>query len=247
MSTNVNLIPKANICQGAGVARGYRERLDSVKFKAMKKKKGEAERLDKILSLLVASGLDATPGLAFRSPWQLLVATVLSAQCTDVRVNIVTPGLFRRWPGPGELAAAPLSDVEEEIRSIGLFRNKAKNLISLAGIVAEKHGGVVPGEREALEALPGVGRKTASVVLAMGFGEAAFAVDTHIGRVAMRLGFSPSREPLEVERKVTSILPKECWRDAHLLLILHGRKTCHARKPACTACPVEALCPKKGV
>lgn len=212
----------------------------------MKSRKSEAERLENILDLLVRSGLDATPGLAYRDPWQLLVATVLSAQCTDVRVNMVTPGLFARWPGPAELAGAPVADVEEEIRSVGLFHTKARNLVLLAGMVATTHGGVVPGDREKLEELPGVGRKTASVVLSQGFGAPAFAVDTHIGRVSMRLGFSKTREPLEVERRMTALLKPERWGSAHLLLIRHGRVTCKAQRPLCTACPVAQLCPWPG-
>lgn len=212
----------------------------------MVKRKGEAERLWRILELLVASGLDAKPGLVYRDPWQLLVATVLSAQCTDARVNLVTPGLFKRWPGPKALSEADVSDVEAEIRSIGLFRAKAKNLVGLAKIVMRDHGGQVPGEREALEKLPGVGRKTASVVLAQGFGVPAFAVDTHIGRVGVRLGFAKRKNPVEVERALTALLPPEKWAEAHLLLIRHGRVTCRAQRPLCPRCPVAALCPWPG-
>lgn len=212
----------------------------------MRKTKSEAARLQAILELLIASGLDARPGLVYRDPWQLLVATVLSAQCTDARVNIVTPGLFRRWPGPAELAAATIPEVEEEIRSIGLFRAKAKSLVGLAGIVSREYGGRVPGDREALEKLPGVGRKTASVVLAQGFGIPAFAVDTHIGRVGVRLGFAKKKDPIEVERGITALLPPEEWAKAHLLIIRHGRVTCKAQKPLCPTCPVADLCPWPG-
>lgn len=206
-------------------------------------KKAEAERLLEILGLLRAGEPPVAPGLAYRDPWQLVVATVLSAQCTDVRVNLTTPTLFARYPTPAALAAAEVGEVEGVIRSIGLFRAKAKNLVALARLVVERHGGEVPGQREALEALPGVGRKTASVVLAQGFGVSAFAVDTHVGRVCWRLGFSPTREPREVERRVTAILAPALWTEAHLLLIRHGRRVCRAQRPLCPQCPVRHLCP----
>lgn len=203
----------------------------------------DGSRLLQILETLRRVYGPVAPGLDYRDPWQLLVATVLSAQCTDARVNLTTPLLFSRYPGPAELAAASGADVEELIRSIGLFRAKARNLAALAQIVAREHGGRVPSRREDLEALPGVGRKTASVVLAQGFGEPAFAVDTHVGRVCWRLGFSPSRNPAEVERRVTALLPPDQWKEAHLLLIRHGRLTCSAQRPRCPGCPVRSLCP----
>ncbi|MBI5013912.1 MAG: endonuclease III [Deltaproteobacteria bacterium] len=206
-------------------------------------KRAEAERLQQILDLLKAGQPPVVPGLRHGDPWQLVVATVLSAQCTDARVNLVTPGLFDRYPTPADLARAPVPEVEEEIRSIGLFRAKAKNLVALAKRVVEDHGGRVPGRREALEALPGVGRKTASVVLAQGFAAPAFAVDTHVGRVGWRLGFAPTREPRAVERGITDLLDPSRWAEAHLLLIRHGRQICRARRPRCPDCPVRGLCP----
>ncbi|MHB8765928.1 MAG: endonuclease III [Deferrisomatales bacterium] len=206
----------------------------------------EASRLAQILSDLETAYGAVRPGLDHRSPWELLVATVLSAQCTDDRVNRVTPGLFARYPGPPELAAAAVADVEGEIRSIGLFRAKARSLVGLARQVVERHGGRVPADRAALEALPGVGRKTASVVLGQAFGVPAFAVDTHVARVCCRLGFSPRPEPREVERRVTALVPPERWNRAHLLLIRHGRATCAARRPRCPVCPVAARCPWPG-
>lgn len=202
----------------------------------------EAARLGRILETLRRAQGPVAPGLRYADPWQLLVATVLSAQCTDVRVNLTTPALFARFPTPEALAAADVAEVEGLIRSIGLFRAKASNLVALASILVREHGGRVPGEREALERLPGVGRKTASVVLAQGFAVPAFAVDTHIGRVCWRLGFSPKRDPLEVERRVTGLLAPELWREAHLLLIRHGRLVCHAQRPRCPECPVADLC-----
>jgi endonuclease-3 len=205
-------------------------------------KKTEAARLSKILEILRGHQPPPEPGLVYRDPWQMLVATVLSAQCTDVRVNLTTPAFFARFPDPAALAAADGAEVEASIRSIGLFRNKARNLVALARIVEERHGGRVPAEREALEALPGVGRKTASVVLAQSFQVPAFAVDTHIGRVCWRLGFSKSREPVDVERSVTPLFDPSQWASAHLLFIRHGRTVCHARNPRCPECSVRELC-----
>ena len=209
----------------------------------MKKKQREAARLAEILDILRASGDLPRPGLHYRSPWELLVATVLSAQCTDARVNTTTPALFARFPDPASLARAETAEVEQIIHSIGLYRNKARNLVALAARLTSRHGGEVPPEREALEALPGVGRKTASVVLSQAFDIPAFAVDTHVGRVCARLGFAPSPDPRAVEDAVTALLPPERWRDAHLLLIRHGRTICNARRPACGRCPVNRLCP----
>lgn len=209
----------------------------------MRRPTAEAERLRAVLQRLRHAHPGVRPGLHYRSPWELLVATVLSAQCTDDRVNRETPALFARFPGPQDLAAAQVSEVEGLIRSIGLFRTKARSLVGLAREVAERHGGRVPSDRAGLEALPGVGRKTASVVLAQAFGLPAFAVDTHVGRVCRRLGFASSSDPRAVEEAVTALLPPGDWVEAHLLLIRHGRVTCTARKPRCPACPVRALCP----
>ncbi len=208
----------------------------------MKPDSGEAKRLARILDAMEATGPDARPGLDYSDPWEQLVATVLSAQCTDARVNMVTPSLFARYEGPDELAEARQEELEEVIRSIGLYRNKAKNLISLARVVRDEHGSKVPAEREALESLPGVGRKTASVVLAQAFGIPAFAVDTHVGRVMMRLGFADTKDPVKVEDAATALIPPERWGSAHLLLIRHGRTVCKARSPECGACPVEKDC-----
>jgi endonuclease-3 len=208
----------------------------------MSKRAQEAERLRRIIDILAAAGPVPRPYLNHRTPWELLVATVLSAQVTDAGVNRVTPGLFSRFSTPQALARADVAELEGMIRSIGLYRNKAKNLVALAGQIVGKHGGQVPPEREALEALSGVGRKTASVVLGQAFGIPAFAVDTHVSRVCCRLGFAKSPDPREVEDAVTVLLDSALWVPAHLLLIRHGRKTCSARNPRCPECPVRELC-----
>ncbi len=195
------------------------------------------------LALLEAAYPHAVTALVYRNPFELLVAVILSAQCTDARVNLTTPALFAAYPTPKELAAARLSDVERSIQSCGFFRTKAKNIIAAARALVDRHGGRVPETREELEALPGVGRKTASVVLSVAFGEAAFAVDTHVFRVAHRLGLTTGTTPLAVERDVTALLPKAQWKHAHHWLILHGRAICKAPTPLCERCPVRALCP----
>jgi endonuclease-3 len=175
--------------------------------------------------------------------FQLLVAVVLSAQCTDAKVNQATPGLFARWPEPAALAAAPLAEVEESIRTLGLFRAKAKNIVALSGQLVERHGGGVPRSRAELEALPGVGRKTANVVLPMiPGGEPALAVDTHVGRLARRLGLSREEDPLRVERDLTAVFPPESWSFVSHALILHGRRVCPARRPDCAACELAPHC-----
>ncbi|TAM76534.1 endonuclease III [bacterium] len=185
----------------------------------------------------------AQTALEFRDPYELLVAVALSAQCTDARVNLTTPALFARYPDAKALANAKLDDVERIIKSCGFYRAKARNIVAAAQALVERHGGEVPSERVALEALPGVGRKTASVVLAVAFGEAAFAVDTHVFRVAHRLGLTLGKTPLDVERDVTALLPREKWRHAHHWLILHGRQICKAPMPLCGICPVADVCP----
>lgn len=183
--------------------------------------------------------------LAFRDPYQLVVAVVLSAQCTDARVNLVTPALFEAYPTPAALAAASVDEVLAFIRSVTYPNNKARHLVGLAQRLVAEHGGAVPNDRAALEALPGVGRKTASVVLSVAFDEAALAVDTHVFRVAHRLGLVPDAAdtPRTVEDALTAVLPAEDWNEAHHLLILHGRYTCLARAPRCDACPLTSVCP----
>jgi endonuclease-3 len=196
------------------------------------------------LAILEAAYPAAVTALVYRNPFELLVAVILSAQCTDARVNQTTPALFAAYPDPAALGRANLEDVERIIKSCGFFRMKAKNIVNAARALVEQHGGEVPREREQLEALPGVGRKTAAVVLSVAFEGPAFAVDTHVFRVARRLGLTLGKTPRAVEDDVTKIVPSEKWRHAHHWLILHGRAVCKAPLPLCDACPVT-MCPSR--
>ena len=195
------------------------------------------------LALLEKAYPSAVTALTFTNPYELLIAVILSAQCTDARVNVTTPALFAKYPTPAKLAAANLSDVETLIKSCGFYRMKAKNIVAAATSLVRDHGGEVPRTREELEALAGVGRKTASVVMSVAFEEAAFAVDTHVFRVAHRLGLTLGTTPRQVEEDVTKLVPREKWRHAHHWLILHGRAICKAPTPLCAQCPVKELCP----
>jgi endonuclease III len=198
------------------------------------------------LAVLERTYPNAVTALEYRSPFELLIAVILSAQCTDARVNLTTPHLFAKYPDAQALAHADQADVEQIIKSCGFFRMKAKNIINAArGLIAE-HGGEVPSDRESLEALPGVGRKTANVVMSVAFAEAAFAVDTHVFRVAHRLGLTLATTPRGVEEDVTKLVPREKWRHAHHWLILHGREICKAPVPRCGACPVT-MCPSRPI
>ncbi len=180
------------------------------------------------------------------SPWQLLVATILSAQSTDRRVNLVTPELFRALPTPEALAGAPRAMVEGLVRSTGFFRNKAKNIQAMSRALVDHHGGEVPREMDALVELPGVARKTANVVLGTAFGIASgIVVDTHVGRVARRLGLSDHENPVKVERDLCAVFPETSWVDLGHRLVLHGRYVCLARKPRCARCALNELCPAR--
>jgi endonuclease-3 len=180
--------------------------------------------------------------LEYKNPYTLLVAVVLSAQATDVSVNLATRDLFRTVDTPERMVALGEEALKTHIKTIGLFNTKAKNVIALSERLIAEHGGRVPASREALESLPGVGRKTANVVLNTAFGEETFAVDTHIFRVANRTGLAPGKNPLEVELKLEKVTPQPFRRGAHHWLILHGRYICKARKPECWRCPVFDLC-----
>jgi endonuclease-3 len=203
----------------------------------------KAERAARILDLLEEAHPEATCALRHGNAYELTAATILSAQCTDERVNMVTPGLFARYPDARALARAKPEDVEEIIRSTGFFRAKAKSLIGCARGLVERHGGEVPRTMEEMVRLPGVGRKTGSVVLGHAYGVAeGIAVDTHVFRVTQRLGLAKADDPLEVERQLMRIVPRPRWTRTSDLFIFHGRKICTARRPACGACPVFALC-----
>jgi endonuclease III len=203
-------------------------------------------RARKILQALGRAYPDAKIALNFRSPFELLVATILSAQCTDERVNVVTPELFRAYPGARELAGAKPERLERQIRSTGFFRAKTRSLLGMARALVDRHGGDVPSSREALTALPGVGLKTANVVIGNAFGADVLAVDTHVFRVSQRLGLARSDDPDAIHDQLVALLPRGRLTRATHLLIVHGRRTCLARTPHCPACPVRALCPWPG-
>ncbi|MBB0232925.1 endonuclease III, partial [Streptomyces calidiresistens] len=188
----------------------------------------------------------AHPELDFRNPFELLVATVLSAQTTDLRVNRTTPALFAAYPDPASMAAADPEKLEELIRPTGFFRNKAKSLLGLSAMLRDEFGGEVPGRLEDLVRLPGVGRKTAFVVLGNAFGVPGLTVDTHFGRLVRRWRLTDSTDPDRVEAEIAEIIPKKEWTDYSHRVIFHGRRICHARKPACGACPITHLCPAYG-
>jgi endonuclease-3 len=191
---------------------------------------------------------EATCALVHENPFQLLVATILSAQCTDARVNMVTPALFLRFPDAVGMAVAERGEIEEIIRSTGFFRAKARNIQEMARHLTEHHGGELPRDLETLTGLAGVGRKTANVVLGTAFGIASgVVVDTHVKRLAYRMGLTTQKDPVKIERDLIGAVPRSEWVDLSHRLILHGRKICLARKPRCSQCSLEEICPKNGV
>ncbi|HHX73831.1 MAG TPA: endonuclease III [Firmicutes bacterium] len=200
------------------------------------------EQAEKIIAVFRRLNPHPATELSFETPWQLLVATVLSAQSTDKQVNKVTQKLFQEYPGPQEMAGLSEAELAEKIKTLGLYRTKSKNLVATARIITEKYAGKVPRTREELEQLPGVGRKTANVILANAFNLPALAVDTHVFRVANRTGLAKAETPLAVEAQLTRLLPERLWKDAHHWLILHGRYVCTARNPKCNGCPIRAYC-----
>lgn len=214
-----------------------------------KQRAGRGAKLDPARSLVLFDKLralhpDAHCELDHEGPFQLIVATVLSAQTTDVNVNRVTPGLFARWNTAEALAKAPLAEIETTIARIGMYRQKAKNISGLAKLLVEKHGGEVPQTLAELIELPGVGRKTANVVLGVAFGKPeGVVVDTHIQRLSQRLGFSKHSEPPQIEQDLMQLFPKKDWDILGHTLIFHGRRVCAARKPACMSCPINDQCP----
>jgi len=190
---------------------------------------------------------DAWCELTYESPFELLIATILSAQCTDKMVNQVTPGLFAAYPTPAALAAAPLPRLERLIHRTGFFRQKAKSIKAVAAAVAQEHGGAVPDDMEALTSLPGIGRKTANVVLGTAFGRPAIFVDTHVKRLANRLALTVHDDPGKIERDLQQLLPKTQWTAFAHRLIHHGRLVCGARAPKCDACSIDRWCPRVGL
>lgn len=203
-----------------------------------------AVRAGQILEWLEAAYPGAHCALEHADPYQLLVATILSAQCTDVRVNLVTPALFARFPDARTLAAGTQGEIEDLIRSTGFFRTKSKNLLAMAAALVERHGGRVPDTMDALRALPGVGRKTANVVLGNAFGmNEGITVDTHVGRIARLLRLTAATDAEKVERDLMVLFPRPRWTLLSHLLISHGRAVCIARRPRCGACPLVARCP----
>jgi endonuclease-3 len=210
----------------------------------MKKRSSKRQRALEILTRLKQAYPDATCSLNYDTPVQLLVATILSAQCTDDRVNKVTPALFSRFPDAPALAAADLSELESLVRSTGFYRNKAKNIQGACRAIVEKFGGAVPQRMELLLELPGVARKTANVVLAHAYGiNAGVTVDTHVKRLSYRLGLTEHSDPVKVERDLIALLPQADWENWSIRLIYHGRAICKARQPKCESCFLFDLCP----
>jgi len=201
-------------------------------------------RASELLRILRTTYPDAHCELDHKGPFQLLIATILSAQCTDVRVNLVTPALFQKFPDPKSMAAARQEDVEDLVRSTGFFRNKAKNIRATAQALVEIHHGEVPRELEPLTHLPGVGRKTANVVLGNAYGiEAGVVVDTHVARLSQRLGLTKQKDPVKIEKDLIKQIPQNAWTLWSHLLIWHGRRRCMARNPDCPNCELQSLCP----
>lgn len=196
----------------------------------------------KVLEILAETYPDAKCALNFRTPFELLIATMLSAQCTDARVNMVTSRLFEKYHGPEDYASITPDILEVDIKELGLFRSKAEHIVAMSRILLEDYHGQVPITREELVKLPGVGRKTANVVLSNAFGVQAIAVDTHVLRVANRIGLADSTTPEGTEQMLCERIPKDKWSDAHHWLIHHGRQICSARKPKCEICPLRELC-----
>lgn len=218
--------------------------MNGPRFPVEENVKGRQARTRKIIARLKALFPDANCSLVYSNPLELLIATILSAQCTDERVNRVTPGLFRRYPAAADYAEAPIEELEQAIRSTGFFRNKAKAIRACCRTLVERHGGEVPASMEALTALEGVGRKTANVVLGNAFDTAeGVVVDTHVRRISNRLELTGHQDPVKIEEDLMVLVPRADWTVFSHLLIRHGRTTCTARSPACEACEIGVLCP----
>lgn len=202
----------------------------------------EKENIEKTLKVLSETYPNAKCALEFKSPYELLVSTILSAQCTDVRVNQVTEELYKEYNTPEKMISLTEEELGEKIRSCGFYKNKSKNILGATRDIIQKHGGEVPKTMEELIELPGVGRKTANVVLSNAFGVPAIAVDTHVFRVSNRLGIAKGDTPDQVEKGLMENVPREMWSDTHHYLIWHGRQICKARKPQCEICPLAPYC-----
>ena len=203
----------------------------------------DARKIDRVFEELQVLYPEARPELHFSNAYEVLVATILSAQCTDKRVNLVTSRLFPKYPDAYAMAKLEPEELEPEIRECGLYHNKAKNIVAACRAIVSEHGGVVPSTREELMKLPGVGQKTAGVVLLAAFGDDQIPVDTHVFRVSRRIGLADATTAEGVEKQLRDILPRETWSHAHHLLIWHGRRMCHARGPECGRCPLRGeLC-----
>lgn len=208
----------------------------------METKKNTKEWIDAVLGGLASQHPDAKPELCFTNPYELLVATILSAQCTDKQVNKCTPALFGAYPDPAALAGAEPSEIEPYIHSCGFFHTKSVNLVNAARAIVERFGGEVPSTREGLESLPGVGRKTANVVLSNAFGVPAIAVDTHVFRVSNRIGLAEAKDVVNTEKQLMENIPEDKWSIAHHWLIFHGRRVCSSQRPKCEECMIADLC-----
>jgi endonuclease-3 len=213
----------------------------------MNKANPQAARARRIVKVLARLYPDAKCALDHDNPLQLLVATILSAQCTDARVNLVTPALFARFPDARSFAEADIGELEVAIQSTGFFRNKARNIQECCRKLVAEHQGQVPNRLEALVQLPGVGRKTANVILGTAFDTPGITVDTHVGRLSRRLGLTTEEDPEKVERNLMALIPRKDWTMFSHRTIFHGRQVCHARKPACDRCELASLCPKVDV
>lgn len=240
-------IPQPTKPQGSVTSRKRRKPGSHPAAKGKETHTGMVRRARRINRTLALAYPNAHCELDFDSPYQLAVATILSAQCTDVRVNMTTPALFVRYPSPYQLAAANQHEVEEIIRPTGFFRAKAANIIGFAQAVVTDHDGHVPDSLEELVKLPGVGRKTANVVLGNAFGVPGLTVDTHFGRLVRRFGFTDEEDPVRVEKEMMQVLPKQEWTWFSHRVIFHGRRICHSRRAACGACFLAADCPSYGL
>jgi endonuclease-3 len=220
----------------------------SAKNKSLASSPELKKRVAKIITQLKKDFPDADCALVHQTPFQLLIATILSAQCTDERVNIVCKDLFRKYKSPADFAKAPTGEIEQDIKSTGFYRNKAKNIKACSASLVESYGGKVPKDLDALVELAGVGRKTANVVLGTAYGiPTGVVVDTHVGRLSLRMGLTEQTDAVKVEQDLMQLVPRDEWIGFSHRMILHGRKTCQARKPDCPHCSVNKYCPKIGV